>query len=146
MPLFTLLVFDPHPALLGILVRYIEAHHADSLTVAGAAFREPDALALAASAYPQVVLLGMRGAIPDGLGLIAAVRRLLPSAIIVGMSHLGTAGYAQAALDAGADTFVDKDDLKARLLPAILQIADARNTLSITSINQGRQDAPITHT
>ena len=92
----------PNPALLRLMVRYLEEHHAESLTVARAASCEADALALAAAAHPQVVLLGMYGPAQDALQLIVSLSRLLPSVIVVGMSDLGVAGYAQAALDAGA--------------------------------------------
>jgi DNA-binding NarL/FixJ family response regulator len=127
MPLLSMLIFDTHPALLGILVRYLKEQHAELLTVAGAACREADMLSLAATTCPQIVVLGVCGPMQDTIRLIDAVRRLLPSVIIVAMCQLGMAGYAQAALDAGADIFVDKDDLKRRLVPAILEAAVAQD-------------------
>jgi DNA-binding NarL/FixJ family response regulator len=127
MPPFSILVFDSHPALLGALIQHIEAHHAESLAIAGAAFRQSDALVLAAATSPQIVLLGTSGPMQEAARLIEHLHRLLPSAIVVLMTHLGMAGYAQAALDIGADMFVDKDHLNTRLVPAIMQIARDRN-------------------
>jgi len=126
---FSMLVFDPHPALLRMLVRYLEEQHSGMLIIAGAAFREADALVLAMATSPEVVLLGMRGPMTHALQLIVALRCLLPTVIIVMMNDLGMAGYAQAALDGGADTFVDKDHLNADLIPAILQVARARDSI-----------------
>ena len=75
----SMLVFDPHPGLLRLIVQYLEEHHAGTLVIAGAAFRDTDTLALAAATCPQVVLLGMNGQLQDALQLIVALRRLLPT-------------------------------------------------------------------
>lgn len=127
---FSLLVYEAHPVLLAMLVRYIQERHSKSLAVTGATFREAEALALAATTSPQVVLLGRRGTMQDADALIAAMRRLLPSGILVGMGQLGTAGYESAALAAGVDVFVDHADLKTALVPAIVRIARIRGIVS----------------
>jgi DNA-binding NarL/FixJ family response regulator len=123
----SVLVMDSNPAFLRLVVQYLEEQYGAKIRVAGAAFRPSDALILAAAIAPQVLLVGMSGSIGPALGLIADVRRLLPAATVVAMSQLGAAGYAQAALAAGADVFVDKDRLRVDLAPAILEAACAQN-------------------
>jgi DNA-binding NarL/FixJ family response regulator len=123
----SVLVIDFHPAFLRFVVQYLDEQHSQTIRVAGSAFREADALALAAAIRPQVVLIGMSGSITAALSLIADLRCKMPTLEIVVMSQLGAAGYAQAALSAGAAAFVDKDRLRVELAPAILQAACARN-------------------
>ena len=125
----TVLVIDSNPAFLRFVVQYLDEQHCETIRVAGAAFRASDALILAAATNPQAALIGMSGSICSALGLIADLRRMLPSLEVVAMSQLGAAGYAQAALAAGADAFVDKDRLRVDLVPAIIQAASARNGL-----------------
>ena len=125
----SVLVIDSNPAFLRLVVQYLDEQHSETIRVAGAAFRESDALVLATAIGPQVALVGLSGSISSALGLIANVRRLQPSLAIVAMSQLGAAGYAQAALAAGAAAFVDKDRLRVDLVPALLQVTGALNTL-----------------
>jgi DNA-binding NarL/FixJ family response regulator len=125
----SVLVIDSNPAFLRFVVQYLEERHSEMIRVAGAAFRESDALILAAAISPQVILVGISGPLYTALGLIANVRRLMPSLAVVAMSQLGAAGYAQVALEAGATAFVDKDRLRADLAPAILQAGCGPNTL-----------------
>lgn len=125
----SVLVMDSNPVFLRFVVQYLDERHGETIRVAGAAFRESDALVLAEAIGPRVALVGMSGSIGSALGLIADMRRLLPSLAVVAMCQLGSAGYAQAALDAGADAFVDKDRLRIELVPTILQAACARQTM-----------------
>jgi DNA-binding NarL/FixJ family response regulator len=117
----SVLVTDSNPTFLRFVVQYLDDQHNERIQVVGAAFRESDALILAAATGPQVALVGMSGRISSALDLIADLRRLLPSPAIVAMCQLGAAGYAQKALDAGAAAFVDKDLLRLELVPALLQ-------------------------
>ena len=117
----SVLVMDSNPAFLRFVVQYLEEQHGETVRVAGAAFRTTDALALAAFTNPQVAIIGMSEPIYNALSLIAEIRQRSPSLHVVAMSQLGAAGYAQAALAAGAAAFVDKDRLRAELLPAILE-------------------------
>src|SRR5689334_18796797 len=90
----SVLVIDSNPVFLRFVVQFLEEQYSATIHVAGAAFREADALTLAAAINPQAVLIGMSGSIGAALGLIAALRRLLPSLEVVAMSQLGAAGYA----------------------------------------------------
>lgn len=121
----SVLVIDSNPAFLRFVVQYLDEQYSEMISVAGAAFRQADALTLAAAISPQVALVGMNGPVSATLGLIANLRHLRPSLPVIALSQLGSAGYAQAALAAGADMFVDKDRLQADLVPAIIQAARA---------------------
>ena len=132
----SVLVVDSNPAFLRFVVQYLDEQHSETISVAGAAFRESDALILAAAISPQVVLVGMSGPISRALDLIANLRRRLPQLEVVALSQLGSAGYAQAALAAGADIFVDKDRLRIDLVPAIVQAVYSRSPSKSVSESQ----------
>jgi DNA-binding NarL/FixJ family response regulator len=68
----------------------------------------------------------MSGPISRALGLMADLQRQMPALAVVAMSQLGEAGYSQAALEAGAAAFVDKDRLRIDLVPAIVQAVRSR--------------------
>jgi DNA-binding NarL/FixJ family response regulator len=117
----SVLVMDSNPTFLRFVVQYLEEQPGQLFNVAGAAFREADALVLAGAAKPQVALVGMSGPISSALDLMADLQRRLPALAVVAMSQLGEAGYSQAALEAGATAFVDKDRLRIDLVSAIVQ-------------------------
>jgi DNA-binding NarL/FixJ family response regulator len=122
----SVLVMDSNPTFLRFVVQYLEEQPDEIFFVAGAAFREADALILAAAAGPQVALVGMSGPISRALDLIADLQQRLPTLAVVAMSQLGDAGYSQAAMHAGAAAFVDKDRLRIDLVPAIVQAVCSR--------------------
>ena len=130
----SVLVIDSNPAFLRFVVQYLDEQHSETIRVAGAAFRETDALILAAAIDPQAVLVGMSGSVSSALALIANLRQRLPLLDVVAFSQLGSAGYAQAALEAGADIFVDKDRLRVDLVPAILQVTGALESLQSAAL------------
>ncbi|KPV48842.1 hypothetical protein SE17_35890, partial [Kouleothrix aurantiaca] len=98
--------------------------HTGRVCVAGAA-RPDEALALAAATRPQVVLVGLSGPVVAALALIAELRQS-GAQHVVAMSQLGSAGYAQAALAAGATAFVDKDRLQIDLVPVLNDLMACR--------------------
>jgi DNA-binding NarL/FixJ family response regulator len=112
---------DSNPTFLRFVVQYLEEQPGQMFQVTGAAFREADALILATAACPQLALVGMSGPVASALRLIADLQQQAPELVVVAMSQLGAAGYAQAALEAGAAAFVDKDRLRMDLVPAIIQ-------------------------
>jgi DNA-binding NarL/FixJ family response regulator len=112
---------DSNPTFLRFVVQYLEDQPGQMFQVTGAAFREADALILAAAVNPQVALVGMSGPIASALRLIADLQERLPTLAVVAMSQLGAAGYAQVALKAGAAAFVDKDRLRMDLVSEIVQ-------------------------
>lgn len=109
----SVLVVDANQSFLGFTVRYLEETYAGRVCVAGAA-RPDEALALAAASRPQMVLVGLSGPVGAALALIAELRQCGVHHVVA-MSQLGSAGYAHAALAAGATAFADKDRLQIEL-------------------------------
>ncbi len=121
-PCISVLVIAPHPAFVQMLSRFLDEPRA-GMVVVGAVFRPDDALALAAVRQPQVVVLGLDGNAPEALALIAPLRVIVPSVMIIAITQLGLAEYQQAAHSARIDRFLSADTLHRDLLPAIAALA-----------------------
>ncbi len=120
------LVVDDEPQIITALGRGLSRVGHDVVVARTAA----DALAAAATGEPQVILLDLR--LPDGDG-IEVVRRLRTwsQVPILLLSGVATDQSRVAALDAGADDFVDKpfsmEELRARVAAALRRAgADGR--------------------
>jgi len=110
--------------------------HADDIEVVGEAADGAEALTLAASTRPDVVLMDVRMPIIDGL---EATRRItanndLDTTRIIILTTFDLDEYVHEALRAGASGFLLKDTLPADLLQAIRVVAagDALLAPSIT--------------
>jgi DNA-binding NarL/FixJ family response regulator len=117
MPKIRVLVADDHAVVREGLSRLI-ADQPDLYVVAEAADGEA-AVAAAVRHEPHVVVLDMR---MPGLGGVAAIRRLrerCPAARVLVLSMYEDAGYARAALAAGAHGYMGKRGGSAALLAAI---------------------------
>lgn len=123
-PLVVLLM-DSSPIFLQSVVQFLEGSPADQVLVGGAAHDAPEALALAVHLRPHVVLWGIGMPALPQLHHLPQLRTIVPQAGIIVLGLLD-AGYRQAALTAGADMFLLKDDLALTLLPAIMDVARGR--------------------
>jgi DNA-binding NarL/FixJ family response regulator len=74
---------------------------------------------------PGVVLMDIELPDANGIELTAEVRRLLPGAAVIIVSHHSSAEYVQRALAAGAVAYVTKDAVDRELIPSV-QAALAR--------------------
>ncbi len=124
-PLIVLLV-DNSPIFLQSAVRFLEGYAPDQISLSGAVHDGAEALALAEHLCPHVVLWGIGMPAQPQLQLLPQLRAVLPQARIIVLGLLDE-GYRQAALAAGADMFLLKDELMATLLPAILDGAPSRS-------------------
>jgi DNA-binding NarL/FixJ family response regulator len=115
---------------LRILRRFLEEANLPNLTVVATAGTGREALDIAVTARPTVMVVDLM--MPDyhGPELIRSLRRMLPATGIVALTMLGAEVYRQAALAAGADDCVTRADLEHELLPALLCVAQARSTAS----------------
>jgi len=117
MQTLSVLIVDANQSFLGFTVRYIEETYARYVCVVGAA-RPEEALALALTGKPALVLVGLSRPVVAALTLLAELRQNGVHHRIA-MGQLGSAGYAGAALAAGATAFVDKDRLQTDLSPIL---------------------------
>jgi len=125
MDTIAVLLVDDNPTFLRIAARFLDGH--EGITVVGMATNGREALGQAHALRPQVILLDL--AMPDlsGLETIPLLRAALPDTGIIILTMLDTNGYRQAALAAGADDFVPKADIKARLVPTIQRVLSRRH-------------------
>ena len=124
-PLIVLLV-DNSPIFLQSAVRFLEGYAPEQIMLSGAVHDGAEALVLAEHLRPHVVLWGIGMPAQPQLRYLPQLRAVLPQARIIVLGLLDE-GYRQAALAAGADMFLLKDELMATLLPAILDVAPSQS-------------------
>jgi DNA-binding NarL/FixJ family response regulator len=125
-PLVVLLV-DSSPIFLQSAQQFIQTALSGQLIIGDSASDGLRALALAERLRPDVVLWGIGMPALPQLQLLPQLRATLPQAGIIVLGLLEE-GYRQAALAAGADMFLLKDNLASTLLPGIITVSRARKT------------------
>jgi two-component system response regulator NreC len=119
-PISVLLV-DDNLTFLRIATRFLDAY--DDVVVVGTVSEGETALAQAQALQPDVVLVDTAmSSLQGGLKFIPQLREVLPRVGIIALTLIGTDGYRQAALEAGADDFVPKAAMGADLLSAIRRV------------------------
>jgi two-component system response regulator NreC len=117
----SVLLVDDNLTFLRIATRFLDAH--DDVVVVGTVSEGETALAQAQALQPDVVLVDTAmSSLQGGLKFIPQLRAVLPSVGIIALTLIGTDGYRQAALEAGADDFVPKAAMGADLLSAIRRV------------------------
>lgn len=122
-PISVLLV-DDNPTFLSIVSRFLEQH--EEVDVLAAVDEAENALSQAHHLRPDIVLIDLAMPKVSGMEAILRLRAAWPRLGIIALTLLDTNGYRQAALTAGADEFVAKDNLNAELLPAIRKVIEAK--------------------
>lgn len=132
-PISVLLV-DDNPAFLRIATRLLEAH--DDVVVVGAVCGNEEALAQTEELQPDIILIDISMPNP-GWEIIPRLRAVLPKVGIIALTLIGTDGYRQAVMEAGADDFVPKVAMGTDLLPAIQRVMQASRSWENT-VNEGK--------
>jgi DNA-binding NarL/FixJ family response regulator len=96
----------------------------DRLSVWGSAGSAEDALELLEDGLPDIALVDLDLPGMNGLELTAEIRRLNPGLPVLVLSSHPVAGYEEAALDAGATTYLPKERAAAELLDMIHAVLD----------------------
>ncbi|WP_327088982.1 response regulator transcription factor [Nonomuraea sp. NBC_01738] len=106
------------------------------------------AVDLAISHHPDVVLLDIRMPVLDGLGAAAEIRRAAPGCAVVMLTTFGEDDYIAKALDVGASGFLLKSGDPRELLAGVHAVAAGAAYLSpkvaqrvITQLSGGRMSA-----
>ena len=87
--------------------------------VVGEASDGREAIALTAALQPDVVVLDLAMPIMDGLEALPQIRQRVPQAKIVVLSGFDQARSQKAALDAGADVYIEKGGELASIVAAL---------------------------
>jgi DNA-binding NarL/FixJ family response regulator len=98
----------------------------DDFEVVGTAADGAQAIEVAASLAPDVVLLDLAMPVMDGLAALPELRRLLPNARIVIFSGFEHQALAEQATSAGADDYIEKGTSVTHLVDRLRALRDAR--------------------
>ena len=124
----TVLIADDHPVVRQGLAVLLEVQ--DDIALIGQAADGAEAVSLAVTHNPDVLLLDLKLPVLDGLGVLAELRsRGLPTKTLVLTSAAGPAGPA-VALQAGAAGFLYKDVDPDALVRAIRSVHDGHTVLA----------------
>lgn len=117
----TMLVVDDEPLIRQGLRVWLE--RAGHITVIGEANNGAEAVALAQTLHPDVVLMDISMPATDGLAATASLRAAVPHCAVVLLSLYDDATLRAQALAAGAATLVGKQEGVESLLVAIREAA-----------------------
>jgi DNA-binding NarL/FixJ family response regulator len=117
------LVVDDAANLRELLTLLLEAE--DDFVVVGAAADGAQAVAQAAELQPDIVLLDLAMPVMDGLQALPELRRLLPGARLVVFSGYDEESLARAAMDAGADAYIEKGTSVLQLVVRLRALREA---------------------
>jgi len=107
----TLVIVEHNRHFLHFVAQLIRDHYSDLFVLLGSAENDEAALALTTKLHPQVILLNLGGPGLSGLALLPAIRQTVPCSIVIGMSAQQDSAYPYAALAAGVDAWIAKDEL-----------------------------------
>jgi DNA-binding NarL/FixJ family response regulator len=97
----------------------------DDFEVVGTAADGEQAIAAATALQPDVVLLDLAMPVMDGLQALPALRAHLPQARIVIFSGFEHEALARAAMQAGADAYIEKGTSVTQLVTQLRQLRRA---------------------
>ena len=136
-PISVLLV-DDNPVFLSTAARFLQYH--DEIVLVGTAAGGKDGFEQFQKLKPDIVLVDLCMTDLPGLELIPQLRAALPRIGIIALTTMDEDAYRQAALAAGADDFVTKDNITTDLLPAIRRVAETHQADGIGKTPR-REDA-----
>lgn len=116
-----ILLVDDHTSFLRMAENFLSEH--ESLFVVGTAQNGVDSLSQAANLLPDIVLLDVNMPGVSGIEITPRLRQILPGAGIIFLSFPNGDSYREAALLAGADEYLPKDELAYTLIPAIMRVS-----------------------
>lgn len=104
------------------LLRHVLATAAAFRVVGEAADGEEEAVRVAASEQPDMLLLDLAMPVLDGLGAIPRIRACSPATRIVVLSGFSNSRMARRALDVGADAYLEKRERPDELLAHLIAV------------------------
>jgi DNA-binding NarL/FixJ family response regulator len=117
------LVVDDSPAFLHALCSFLQEQ--PNLKVVATARDGPEALTLALTLQPELVLMDVQMPGMSGVETASQIGRQCPATCVVMVTGLDAPELRQACLKCGARGFIHKDDLRQELLPLLQQVFGA---------------------
>jgi DNA-binding NarL/FixJ family response regulator len=147
--MITLLIVDDHPVVRDGLSGMFAAD--PGFTVLGEATDGAEAIRLARTLKPDVILMDLRMPGMDGLAAIEELARLRVPAKVLVLTTYDTDNYVLPAIEAGATGYLLKDAPRAELLRAVQAAAAGQSVLSpavatrlVTRVRTPEED-PLSH-
>jgi DNA-binding NarL/FixJ family response regulator len=122
----SILLVDDNPIFLHCAKRFLQKQQ--DVIVVGTVSGGKWAIDLARNLEPDVALIDLSMSDLPGLELIPKLRAQLPRLGIIALTLFDTDDYRQAALAAGADSFISKNTMNTDLMPAIQRIMQLSKT------------------
>jgi DNA-binding NarL/FixJ family response regulator len=98
----------------------------DDFEVIGTARDGEEAVLIAATEQPSVVLLDLAMPVMDGMQALPRLRGILPNAIIVVFSAFEQEEMATESLESGADAYLEKGSTVTDLVDLLRKLREAR--------------------
>ncbi len=133
------MIVDDHSMVRQGLQMYFEGD--PEVDIVGEARNGEEALRLAETVCPQVILMDLLMPVVDGFQAIKALRRILPTAHIVAMTSVVEEAGVHRAIEAGAISYVLKDTRPDELRDAVLAAAEGRVCFPHESAGRLMRDA-----
>jgi NarL family two-component system response regulator LiaR len=134
------MIVDDHSMVRQGLQMYFEGD--PEVEIIGEARNGEEALRLAATLNPQVVLMDLLMPVVDGFQAIKALRKLTPLAHVIAMTSVVEESGVHRAIEAGAISYVLKDTRPDELRDAVLAAAEGRVRFSPESAGRLMQAVP----
>jgi two-component system nitrate/nitrite response regulator NarL len=122
-----ILIVDENPIFRRILNRFLHDEYPNHVAVVGTVTRFEIAPVKAQRLQPEVILVdnGLPGLMR--LFCVARLRALCPEADIIVLTLQDKPDYRKSGFEAGADDFIQKDNVFSDLMPAIERIVKVRS-------------------
>jgi DNA-binding NarL/FixJ family response regulator len=117
--MITVLLVDDYPAIRHLLREVLERH--SGIEVIAEASTGEEAVALAGTLKPTVVLIDIQLPRMTGLEATTVIKRQSPSTTVIGLTAGASDSTEMAMRQAGAAAVLSKDDLLTTLYPAIIE-------------------------
>ncbi len=138
-----ILIVDENPIFRRILNQFLHDEYPNQVAVVGTVTRFELAPVKAQGLQPEVIIVdnGLPGLM--GLFCVARLRALCPEVGIIVLTLQNQPDYRKSAFEAGADDFIQKDDVFTDLVPAIERIVKVRSQNAEERQSQAKAIAAI---
>jgi DNA-binding NarL/FixJ family response regulator len=123
-----LIIADDHPVVRAGLQGMLASQ--PDFEIVGEATNGAEAVALAATLQPDLVLMDLRMATMDGVAATAQIRRQLPALPVLVLTTYDSDADILRALEAGATGYLLKDAPRDQLFSAIRDVAQGKSALT----------------
>jgi DNA-binding NarL/FixJ family response regulator len=115
----TVILVDDSPVFIGLVTAFFEHAHPRLVDLVGSARTGEEGLDLVEKVRPRAALIDLRLPGMPGLEVVSRLRERFGNLAILVLSGADADAFRPAAVAAGADAYVSKDDLTSELIPAL---------------------------